>query len=133
MLQLVYIHAELNSLLIKINGQVLNTIFKKSNKPFIKLNLIQQLQGNAEQTMIVWSGQQNNNNYKYFHIILHCLKNINYPCIYTTEIQEMIFIILQKKIETDLQQELYILLQELNSNQIKLYNWIYMLGLMDVV
>lgn len=125
--QLVYTHVEPNNLLINRNGQLLKNTFKKLIKLFIKSNPILLQSDNADWTMIDQNGQQNNNNYKYFLIILHLLKNINYLCIYIIEILEMIFMILQQKIEIDLQLELCILLQELNNNQIKFYNSIYML------
>lgn len=125
--QLVYTHVEPNNLLINRNGQLLKNTFKKLIKLFIKSNPILLQSDNADWTMIDQNGQQNNNNYKYFLIILHLLKNINYLCIYIIEILEMIFMILQQKIEIDLQLELCILLQELNNNQIKFYNLIYML------
>ena len=125
--QLEYTHVEPNNLLINRNGQLLKNTFKKLIKLFIKSNPILSQLDNADWTMIDQNGQQNNNNYKYFLIILHLLKNINYLCIYIIEILEMIFMILQQKIEIDLQLELCILLQELNNNQIKFYNSIYML------
>ena len=126
------IPVEQRNLLMKKNGRMLMHILCKLRRQSKKSFQSLQQSENVDLIMIGQNGLQRKNSYKYFLVIFNQQKNISYPYIYTIGTLEMIFLILQQKIEINSPQGLYIHSQEPRKNLIELQIWIFLLELMGV-